>query len=297
MSGTTLWEDFLGGEIRYYDAGGVRTRCLEAGSGEPLVLLHGNGGHAEIFIRNIKQLAEHFRVYVIDMLGHGFTGKPDIDYLIPDYVNHVKHFMDAAGIAKATFVGHALAGWVATYLTVFHAERVECLINLNGLTHLNEKGEDVQSGYDQIRTLSATATAAATPESIRKRLEFVIDDPAEVTDELVAVRYVIYSQPETARVMEKITQVNTPAQRQFGLTAEQLKTIRVPVLLIFGDQHPLEKLENFQRMNDLIPGSQLRVMADANLLAMWEKPDEFNRLVLEFLTNDHTTRLRRHRCE
>src|SRR4051794_10178115 len=62
---STFWLGMLGGEVRYYDAGGVRTRCLEAGSGPALVLLHGTGGHAESWIRNVMPLAAHFRVYAL----------------------------------------------------------------------------------------------------------------------------------------------------------------------------------------------------------------------------------------
>ena len=61
---------------KYYMAGGVKTRCLEVGEGEPLILLHGTGGHAETYIRNLAAHAPHFRTLAIDMVGHGFTDKP-----------------------------------------------------------------------------------------------------------------------------------------------------------------------------------------------------------------------------
>ena len=62
----------------YLDAGGVRTRYLHAGdaSKPPLVLLHGSGGHAEAYVRNLEAHAEHFSTWSIDMLGHGYTDKP-----------------------------------------------------------------------------------------------------------------------------------------------------------------------------------------------------------------------------
>src|ERR671933_2387054 len=92
----SFWLNLLGGEIRYYDAAGVRTRSLEAGSGPPLVLLHGTGGHAESWIRNVVPLGAHFRVYAIDMVGHGFTDKPPLDYTPRDYAAHAVAFLDAA---------------------------------------------------------------------------------------------------------------------------------------------------------------------------------------------------------
>ena len=88
---STFWLEMLGGEVRYYDAGGVRTRCLEAGSGPALVLLHGTGGHAESWIRNVLPLGAHFRVYAIDMVGHGFSDKPNPDIITPDHLRRVPH--------------------------------------------------------------------------------------------------------------------------------------------------------------------------------------------------------------
>jgi 2-hydroxy-6-oxo-6-(2'-carboxyphenyl)-hexa-2,4-dienoate hydrolase len=276
----TMWEDFLGGEVRYRDIGGVRTRSLEAGSGEPLVLLHGNGGHAEIFIRNIKPLAEHYRVYAIDSLGHGLTDKPDVAYTIPDYVAHVRGFIDAIG-GPVHLLGHGLAGWVATFLTVHHPDRVRSLTNFNGLTHLTEPDEHMETGFAQVQQLSTKATAAATPESVRARLNWALADPASATDEMVAVRYAIYSRPDAAAAMAKIVQVESREQRRFGLSAEQLGTIRVPVQLIFAD-NPVENWGNFERMRDAIPGARL-TRAEGGLIGMWEAPERFNEIVLNFL--------------
>lgn len=278
----TMWEDFLGGELRYREVGGVRTRSLEAGRGEPVVLLHGNGGHAEIYIRNIMPLAQRFRVYAIDSLGHGFTDKPDVDYTIPEYVAHVRNFIDSIG-GPVHLVGHGLAGWVATYLTVHHPDRVRSLVNFNGLTHLTEPDEHMETGFQQVQQLSAKATVAATPESVRKRLEWALADPANATDEMVAVRYDIYRRPDTARAMAKIVQVESRAQRRFGLSAEQLATIAVPVQLIFS-QNPVENWSNFERMRDAIPGARLD-RAGGGLIGMWEAPERFNEIVLGFLTS------------
>jgi len=52
----SLWLDLLGAEVRYYDAAGVRTRSIECGAGETVIMLHGIGGHAEAFARNVVRL-------------------------------------------------------------------------------------------------------------------------------------------------------------------------------------------------------------------------------------------------
>src|SRR2546423_9187769 len=76
----SVWGDLQGVPFAqgYLDAGGVRTRYLHAGdpSKPPLILLHGSGGHAEAYVRNLEAHAEHFSTWSFDMLGHGYTDKP-----------------------------------------------------------------------------------------------------------------------------------------------------------------------------------------------------------------------------
>ena len=57
----SIWVDLLGADVRYYDAGGVRTRSIEGGAGETVIMLHGVGGHAEAFARNVVPLGERFQ--------------------------------------------------------------------------------------------------------------------------------------------------------------------------------------------------------------------------------------------
>lgn len=81
----SLWPELASGEVRlhYVDAAGVRTRCLEAGESNsasiPVLFLHGSGGHLEAYTRNILPHAEDRHVLAIDMIGHGYTDKPDFE--------------------------------------------------------------------------------------------------------------------------------------------------------------------------------------------------------------------------
>src|SRR5258708_19896067 len=89
----SVWSDLQGVafEQGYLIAGGVRTRYLRAGDpGKPvLMLLHGSGGHAEAYVRNLAAHAEHFWTWPIDMLAHGYTDNPGLPLEIPHYVGHL----------------------------------------------------------------------------------------------------------------------------------------------------------------------------------------------------------------
>ncbi len=201
----TFWLEMLGGEVRYYDAAGVRTRCLEAGSGPPLVLLHGTGGHAESWIRNVLPLAAHFHVYAIDMVGHGFSDKPDLAYTPRDYAAHVRAFLDAVGVARAHVTGESLGGWVALWLALEHPERIDRLIlNTAAGLKLSAAQQIVPPARAEMARLTRAAIENPTYETVRARLEWLVKDPAQITDELVAVRLRIYQDPATRRVMPRI---------------------------------------------------------------------------------------------
>src|SRR5699024_12845330 len=106
-----MWSELANTDFRLttVDSNGVPTRSLQAGSGEPLIFLHGTSGHLEAFMRNIAAHAEHFEVHAIDMLCDGYKGKPDFRYELPRYRDHLLAYMDAMGIEKACIRGDAYA--------------------------------------------------------------------------------------------------------------------------------------------------------------------------------------------
>ena len=125
----TIWTELAGldFQMKTVDAGGVPTRSLQAGEGEPIVFLHGTSGHLEAFIRNIASHAEKYAVHAIDMLGHGYTGKPDFPYEIPRYRDHLMAYLDAQGIEKAHIVGESLGGWAGGRAAIDMPDRIASL--------------------------------------------------------------------------------------------------------------------------------------------------------------------------
>ena len=109
----SIWSDILGAEVRHRGKK-YRTRTIEAGDGEPLILMHGIGGHAEAYSRNIHRLSQNFRVIAMDYVWHGFSSKPDVpSKMHPVYVDQILDLMDDLGIESAFFEGESLGGWVA----------------------------------------------------------------------------------------------------------------------------------------------------------------------------------------
>ena len=153
----SIWNELSGIAFKLYfvDANGIKTRVVEAGTGEPLILLHGTGGHIEAYARNIKGLSEKFRVICIDMVGHGYTEKPNRPYGIDYYSDHLLGVIQALDLSKKCYLsGESLGGWVAAWFAADHPEYVKAMVlNTPGnvkeeaRSHGKTEGIDVKGGY------------------------------------------------------------------------------------------------------------------------------------------------------
>ncbi len=116
----SCWVDLMGAEVRFIGRR-YRTRAILAGEGPPLLLLHGTGGHAENFIRNIMSYAQHFRVCAIDMLWHGYSETGGFeDEVLPKLVDQVLDVAEALGGESIHIEGQSMGGWVAILFALNH---------------------------------------------------------------------------------------------------------------------------------------------------------------------------------
>jgi 2-hydroxy-6-oxonona-2,4-dienedioate hydrolase len=280
----SLWTDLLGVSFaqRYYDAGGIRTRVLEAGDPQApaLLMMHGVNGHAETYTRNIGAHASDFHVVAPDFIGHGFTDKPlDCNYEIPTYVQHMVGLLDALGIERVSLSGESLGAWVAVRFLLSHADRVDRLIlNTPGGMNANPKA------MESLRTLTRDAVTDPTREKVRKRLEWLFRDPTSVTDDLVETRFRIYSQPGYREATELTLCLQDPETRKRNmLTADDLREVRVPTLLVWSTADPVAGVEVGEWCHDQITGSELVYLQNSGHWPQFEEAELFNELQLAFL--------------
>ena len=282
----SFWVDMLGAEVRFRDAGGYRTRSIEAGTGEPVVLLHGISGHAESWVRNVVVLGLEHRVHAIDMLGHGFTDKPSIDYTIEALADHVLAFLEAIGARRAHLVGQSLGGWVAAWLAVHRPERVASLVSVTGAgLQLTGDGADLTARVGrQVGDATRRALDQPTREKVRARLEWLMHDPAVVTDELVETRFRIYTRTDFTEVAGPLVEAFTdrPSPEEM-LTPERLARISCPSLVLWTRQNPTMPWEVGEEASRVIPGAGFHLMEDAGHWPQYEKPEEFHAVVGGFL--------------
>lgn len=277
----TLWTDLEGIDysIRRVQVGEWSTRVFEHGSGMPLVIMHGTGGHLEAFVKNVHALGQHFRVILYDFPGHGWTTTATADLQINDYVEHLRGLIDVLGIGRAHVSGESLGGWVAVKFAAKHGDLVRSLV-------LNTPGGTMATPevMERIRSLSQAAADDPSPERIRTRLEWLMADPASVTDELVAVRRAVYSRPGFAESMRHILCLQDAEVRRRNLvTDEELGTIAVPSLVLWTSDDPSGPAKAGLDMAEQIPAGEFHLIEGAGHWPQWEQPDRFDAKVLEFL--------------
>ena len=284
---STIWTNLVGRGVKetFIDAGGLRTRMLEAGSGYPLVLLHGTGGHAEAYTRNIGPLSEHFHVIALDMAGHGYTDKPDVTYTLDVFADHVIAVLDAIDEDKVFLSGESLGGGVSCWTALKYPDRVSALaLNTGILARPDAPG---LKQLDDIEARTRRLAQEFSRETIRRRLEWLVLDPASITDELVDIRYKIYSQPgmvdHMVDLMCTVLQQNRASVGDVDYYSYSLDALKCPVLLIWTDHNPGKSFEAVKYAIDAIPQQEFHLLKGAAHWPQWEKPDEVNPLMIDFL--------------
>jgi 2-hydroxy-6-oxonona-2,4-dienedioate hydrolase len=277
----TIWTELAGidFELTTVDAGGVPTRSLQAGAGEPVIFLHGTSGHLEAFTRNVAAHAASYRVHAIDMLGHGYTGKPDYPYEIPRYRDHLLAYLDAAGIEKAHIVGESLGGWVGARTAIDDPDRIASLQLLcAGGTVANPEV------MERIRTSTRKAVTTDDVELTRSRMRLLMADDADATEELVAVRHAIYHQPDFVANIENLLCLQDLETRLRNiLQSEDLAKVDVPTLIVWGRNNPFGEVPEADAMHANIKGSELVLFDDCGHWPQHEQAAQYNPLSLDFL--------------
>jgi len=280
---TSVWSDLAQTEFSqgFIQAGPYRTRYLHAGdSSKPtLIAMHGITGHAEAYVRNLKALSEHFDVWAIDFIGHGYSDKPDHPLEIKHYIDQLLGFMETIGVEKSYLTGESLGGWVAARFAIDYPEKVErILLNTMGGTMANP------AVMERLYTLSMEAAEDPSWERVKTRLEWLMADPAMVTDDLIRTRQAIFQQPDWLKACQaNMALQDLETRKRNMLTDEALGQIKAPALVLWTTKDPSGPVDEGRRIAGLIPNGELAVMENCGHWPQYEDPETFNRIFLDFM--------------
>jgi len=285
---TSIWLDLMGCGVRerFYDVRGVRTRVLECGEGPALVLLHGTGGHAETYCRNLGALSARFRVCAVDMVGHGYSERPAIDYTLDDFAGHVVGLLDALGVQRAHVSGESLGAMVAAWTAITHPDRVDRVVmNTGTLARPDAAGQAQLDDLEQ-RT-HALARDGVTLEKVRHRMNWLVADPSRMTGEMIAVRHRIYEQPgmldDAAKIMSRVIGMLRGDHGEEYMAPGVLARLQRPTLVLWTEDNPGQTTALARRVSADIPDARFEVLTDCAHWPQFERPDVFNQTHLDFL--------------
>lgn len=267
----------------------MNTRVIEAGSaGQPIVLVHGTGGRADRWTRNVDALAvAGHRVVAFDLPGHGFASKGSgLDCSVPGYRKFLADFLDEMKIDKPVIVGTSLGGHVAASFACEHPDRVSGVV-LSGSMGLVPLGAEARGRVE-------AGANNQTYEGVKGKLARVIFDPALVTQEFIDEEFRINN---SAGSKESFATLGRYIGQKLDddVVGERLAklTPTLPTLLLWGAEDKTVPLAVGEAAAKLLPGSRLVVLQKAAHTSYYERAGDFNAVLLDFLAGQ----LGRHKAE
>lgn len=270
---------------RWVDLGGLNTRVVEAGEGDStVVFLHGIGGHLETFCYNIAAHAAKHRVLTFDLIGHGYSAKPEGLYEIERYVDQTMRFLDMMDVDKAVLAGTSLGGWVFARIAARYPDRVShlSLISSAGLT-------SHPSVMQNLKDLTERASLISGREGVKMRLDFVLKNSSAMTEELIDVRHDIYSAPDyKARIKDVMCLQNMEIRQRNLLQVEELAKIKAPTLVIWTREDPTATLDDGLKYANSINDSRFVVFENSAHMPQLEEYERFNDLHMKFIADPNS---------
>jgi pimeloyl-ACP methyl ester carboxylesterase len=231
-------------------------------SSPPLVLIHGAGGDHLSWPSEIRRMADE-RIFTLDLPGHGKSEGPGRQ-TVADYASSVVEFLDAAGLSKAVFVGHALGGAIALTLAIDHSERVAGI-------GLISAGSCLPIASSALENAANPATVVLAVQSLLELMHI-----PQVPESLKAQ---IFRQLSSVR--PTLLHGDLLACDQFDVTS-RLETIHIPVLVLCGTDDQFTPRRYSESLAGQIPGAALQIIDGAGHLVMLEQPRRVAGLISVF---------------
>jgi pimeloyl-ACP methyl ester carboxylesterase len=274
-------------QSHYLTIEGYRLHWIEAGRGPAVLLLHGFAGSAEDWRPTGAYLAAHgYRALAIDALGFGRSAKPaDAPYSLALMARLYAGLLDALGITRATVVGHSMGGKYGMALALLQPERVTALalVGTDGFVPVSPLTQ--AGGWPLVGP--ALLWFSSQPFMVRAMLGVAFAEPehhlsAEILERGRAAIMGADNRRALTSLSRRYAEVDLAST---GLRA-RLDTLRVPTLLIWGDQDRVFPVERAgQAALADIPGAQLVIIPRCGHFPQIEVPRAFRGLLAGFLAH------------
>lgn len=265
---------------QFVEIDGVRLHYREEGEGPPVVLLHAN--YASLFMWEpwAAALKDRYRVIRVDLPAHGLTGpEPSGNYSLQRIQSLFEQFVDARGLERFVVVGTSIGGTVAMRYAADHPERIERLVMISpGSLEARVRGRTTPANVPKIADVLAWVTPRAfTAYMLRNDY----GDPARVTDAVIDEWYAMWMREGNRQAM-----IDLLRQYVSGGVEAKIRSIRVPVLLIWGEKNkrvPLALAYETRALLANSPQVQLEVLPGIGHMLVQEAPQQSAAVIRRYL--------------
>jgi pimeloyl-ACP methyl ester carboxylesterase len=226
-----------------------------AGKGDPVVLVHGLSGSTRWWNRNVPDLAEHYRVYLVNLPGFGALRRSGPRFVLAEATSWLLAWMEAVGLESAHLVGHSMGGYLSLRLAARRPEAVGRLVLVD------------PAGMPSHRTMLGHLGPLLLSARYGK--------PSFLP---VLVRDALHAGP--------FTLLRTARDLLAEDVRDDLRRVEAPTLLVWGKRDPLIPPSICDVMRAEIPDSRLLVIERAGHNPMFDRAEDFNRALLAFLAGE-----------
>jgi pimeloyl-ACP methyl ester carboxylesterase len=260
--------------IQYADVNGVRTRYIKTGTGPNLVLLHTLRTQLDIFQKVIPRLAEEFTIYAVDYPGHGWSDIPRADYTPEFFRRFVTDFLSALDIEDALVAGVSIGASIPLLMAAEGNARIRGIVSINPYDY-GQRGLDRANAVAKILfTLAPIPVLGDTVMRLRnplvegKVLEGGVANATALPQTFREEVFRTGERPGHYRAFLNLIR-HMPLWRK---THEVYGRIRVPVLLVYGDQDWSRPAERQATLRE-IPGARLVMVENGGHFLPLDQPE------------------------
>jgi pimeloyl-ACP methyl ester carboxylesterase len=223
----------------------------------------------------MPSLAEDFHVIAPDMVGFGFSDRPEgVDYGLDTWADQTVGLMDTLGIQKAHLVGNSFGGGIALRIATQHPDRVGKLVLMGSMG----VPFDITPGLERVWGYEPSV------ENMKEVLHTFVSNSERIDDELARSRYEGSIQPGFQEAFSAMF----PAPRQRWVEAmtvpdEELKKLTHSTLVVHGREDAVIPVSNSYYLEGILQNADLKVYANCGHWSMIERNHDFNRDVRSFL--------------
>jgi pimeloyl-ACP methyl ester carboxylesterase len=262
------------GGIRSHFAqvGPYRVHYYEGGEGPPLIFIHGLGAESTNWVLAMLSFRRQYHVYAIDLLGHGQSEQPDIDYSVTRQSEMVRQFLADREALPADVVGISMGGWITLKLAIDHPDAVKRIVVADAA------GLDFQTGLTVKNFLPAnheefkTFMAMLTPRLHDAPYPLLRDFLRQVSQRAWITRRIFASFLTYQDVLDG-----------------KLQQIKAPALVIWGKEENLLPMSLGWEMQQQIPNASMVVCTDSGHLAIYECWNQVRPFIADFLATPRPT--------